>query len=910
MPNRITIDDALSVASPSPVNEIYSAYPGLKRYGVQIRESTAGKDWRGEPYAGRKMEFYPPDESYNPNPGKPTVELFSKDVSPDDVMGEIFSHYLPRVDKEFGAARDRFISSIDGRQKQMLLGDYEHQMRSGAFEDRKPTFDQWLSGSGGDAFFRGYVANQYPKEFYRSDQVAMFQPLMNKLKTEATAITFDDAMSARESQIVGTGGNPSPSLGLDEQFESRPDAGGKLRTVIAPAPKSAENINFGASLKQNIVADEETKRREIAKSLFPDDPKGIERVGFVDGVASYVDDEGQLRRVSPKLASGTAIAIASFPEAIGSAIGSLATGNPISGAAIGGMGGAALKRGLSGLMFDEPVTAGGVATEMAAEGALNIVTGVAGKGVVKFSDRGRIVDFTPKDIQATERVISDVKTKFGIDLDLAQASGDRKLIALRNYVARYPGKSAQLIQALDEANNDNFEVAANKILDLIARAEPSEISGASAVNAAQIVLRASRESVYNDVDPLYRAAYNSVPHVTDERVLNFLQLPRFQKAFKAGQELYAIEQGARVTPKRSNTEILTQRNENGSFVRNTNRTESTLTDAEKVTRDITEGAREDLGGGLTRVTRVNQRTSTITNPSLRELEYTKRALDREIEGLAESGSRHKARALRQQRDQFVVAMDAIPDSRWRLARQRYGELINERVTPLERSPVGVLAGIDDAKLATAAAKIFSDPNTSAQQIRNTRSALSIQDPDAWNGIVRQWLGGKLNVALKETQTGSVVNPAGKFRQAVYGTPTDRAKAEAMLPANAAKVFDEFMGAIEKLSSTPIRGSDTASNQLITEQLKGKALAAISWIISPRQAARSAAEDRALESGVESLTNALLNPQKRNQLRQVARMAPSTRQAILLSSILSGQAVQAAVAAPDDSMPPALGRTGQ
>jgi hypothetical protein len=110
----------------------------------------------------------------------------------------------------------------------------------------------------------------------------------------------------------------------------------------------------------------------------------------------------------------------------------------------------------------------------------------------------------------------------------------------------------------------------------------------------------------------------------------------------------------------------------------------------------------------------------------------------------------------------------------------------------------------------------------------------------------------------------------------------------MLPADAADAFDDLMIAAQKLASTPIGGSDTARNLQITEQLKGRALAALSWIISPRQAARNAAEQRALDRGITSLTEALIDPGKRKQLRQIARMSDATQQAIQLSTLLGGQ----------------------
>lgn len=172
-----------SVATPKGATELNAQYPGLQQFGIQIKDSTGGgTDWRGQPYSGRKMEFYPPNESYNPNPGKPTIELFSKDMTSKDALGEVFSHYLPQVDPQFREARSKFIASIDPQQKKMLMGDYQDQLRSGLFpKDQRPSFDQWLNTNGGDAFFRGYVADQYPKNYYRPDQVAMFEPLMQRI---------------------------------------------------------------------------------------------------------------------------------------------------------------------------------------------------------------------------------------------------------------------------------------------------------------------------------------------------------------------------------------------------------------------------------------------------------------------------------------------------------------------------------------------------------------------------------------------------------------------------------------------------------------------------------------------------------------------------------------------------------
>lgn len=172
-----------SQPAPTLLDSVYSEYPALKKYDFKLKDSMAGGvDWRGEPYSGRKLEFYPPGEEYNPYPGTPTIEQFSKDMGSKDVLGEIFSHYLPSVDPAFGASKQSFLQSITQSQKEeMLKPDYENDIKEGTIP-AGTTFEQWLSGVGGDAYFRGYIADQYPKDSYTPEQIKIFYDLMNRLK--------------------------------------------------------------------------------------------------------------------------------------------------------------------------------------------------------------------------------------------------------------------------------------------------------------------------------------------------------------------------------------------------------------------------------------------------------------------------------------------------------------------------------------------------------------------------------------------------------------------------------------------------------------------------------------------------------------------------------------------------------
>lgn len=656
---------------------------------------------------------------------------------------------------------------------------------------------------------------------------------------------FDQAVEATMSQA-----QPILREGRREggPFDLVPDpVSGQLLTVPVKPP---ERSNFWASTMAALPEDPQTQMRVLARSLFPDDPNGEQRVGVFNGRPVYIDDAGQMRHVAGQGLNLLAHVAANTPEAIGGIAGA-ATPFPVAGSAAGAAGMRALKRGASAYFFDEPVTPGSLATEVATEAGLNLLTGGVGKLGAKAATRGKIVkDFSPRDLAKAEQTREYVKRTTGIDLDLAQASGDAQLIALRNFAARYPGKSAEIVQAANEASLGQFDQATSRVLDLVAKAGPSEFLGQRGVNAASLAIKAAREKVYNQTRPLYDAAYASVPEVKDPAIVDYLKLPHFDAAYKTGQRIAKLE---------------------------------------------------------------GQEVPKNAAPSLRALDYTKRALDDKIESLIDAGKRQEGRALKIRRDEFVAAVDAIPNQQWQQARQAYSQLISRDVAPLEDGAVGVLAKVKFAKNATAAAKVLSDPSMPVSQIALVKDALSRQEPEAYRGLVRQWLAQQYNLAQKETQRGAVVNAAGKFRQRVYGTPEAQERAKAMLPAGATDAFNDLMLAAEKLASAPIGGSDTAGNLQITEQLKRNSLGKLRWLVSPvattKGAITDAAEQRAIDEGLRSLAEALTDSTKRHQLQQVVRIKDPTRRLVQLSTFLGqvGAVGVSTVSGEEDRIPPAAQR---
>lgn len=590
----------------------------------------------------------------------------------------------------------------------------------------------------------------------------------------------------------------------------------------------ADKANFGASFKAGVIADPETQRREIAKSLFPDDPNGAQRIGFMEGAPVYVDEHGQLKRVSPGIIGGLAETTANVPEAVGAVVGSFATGNPISGAAVGGAGGRAAKRAVSEVLFDEPASPASVGKEMLTEGAINLAAAGIGKGIAGFAGRGKIVDFSPQNVRTAEQARQYVKQSTGIDLDLAQASGDRKLLALRDYAARYPGRTAELIQAADEAAAGQLDNATNRVLDSIAKSTPSEIAGKNGINAAKMVIDAATAIRDKAVAPYYEAART-------------------------------VTLGADVVADISADPLVSRA-------------------AKRVAKDPV----------------YQRKLKDLPENSVGYWHQVKRNLDAGYSTAKTSGDKTAA-------SEYVDAAKQLnkklgdASAEYARANELYAKATKETIEPLQSSLIGVLSEIKDPVASRAAVKIFSDPNVTPAAINLAKTALEKESPEAYAGLVRQYLAHRWNQALKTTQGGDVINPAGKFRQSVYGTPADRDRMRAMLPAGAASAFDDLMLAMEKLSRTPlgasrVAGSNTFRDQELNEALKGQGAIVFRYLTSPRKSIQDAAEERAKQQSIGAITEALLDPAKRSQLRQVAHMQPSTKQAILLSGILSGQAV--------------------
>lgn len=639
---------------------------------------------------------------------------------------------------------------------------------------------------------------------------------------------------------------------------------GLAGSVTMPEPTEARGSfgrNFAPAMDANLLRDPETARKAIAEHLFPGDPNGASKVGFVDGKPVFFNEKGQIEYVTGGKTNFIANMVANVPEMVAGTVGAFSP-SPVGTSALLSTGARSLKNVAVGALYGEPQTWQGNLKDAAIEGGTALATGGIAKGAISAINRGRAIDLTPDEVARAMAVRDKLKADTGIDIDLALASGDNRLLAVRNYLAQGVSSASGKIQAADAAARSQFDDATQRVLDAISGAKPTDELGQAGVNAAQAALKAARKAASDKVRPLYDAAYEAVPFVNDKEVLRFMGLPYFRQAMAAGRRIAALEGRGRPTRVVSagapeTTGVVSERGALGEIVDRT-------------------------------VTSPAIAAKTETGYSLQDFDYLKQGLDDVAEGLMAKGKRKEAAALIQRKNELVRVLDERSGGAYKAARAAYAQEAKASIEPLENGVVGVLAKIKNPKAATAAAKIFSDPlNVNPRQIQLVRMALAQQDPEAFDGLVRQFVANAWNKARTVTQRANETNAPGKLYQAVWGNENARNNLTAALGQDKAQGFVALMSAAEALSKAPTTGSDTAIKLQIQKILDGFSGFLSRGILSPRESIGRAVTESVADRNALRLWEGLNDPAKVRQLRMALAIPDEKRRIAYLSSFILG-----------------------
>lgn len=164
--------------------DVANQFPRLQPY---LNQTQVIEGKKSSPNDDRVLEFYPPWESENPNPGKITLQLFDqlKGGALTNALGGDLLHHIgaidPKtkkpIDPQYYALKQQVINARTPRQAALDRRIYANEVRN---EGERRSYQDWLDQSRIDAYIRGYVTpdmtGKYPDEWRKNgfyDEPAM-----------------------------------------------------------------------------------------------------------------------------------------------------------------------------------------------------------------------------------------------------------------------------------------------------------------------------------------------------------------------------------------------------------------------------------------------------------------------------------------------------------------------------------------------------------------------------------------------------------------------------------------------------------------------------------------------------------------------------------------------------------------
>lgn len=583
------------------------------------------------------------------------------------------------------------------------------------------------------------------------------------------------------------------------QAEAAPDFAGELlrapeaeRTHLAPI-EGGRDAGIGGSFVTGFASDDAEAIQYLASELYPDEDMGeaVKRFGKRDGQLYHRGDDGKVYKALPSgwsmrdFVAGLAANVGpSIPAVAGAVTGIMtAPGSPALAipAAMGvGAAGEMGRQKIGDMLMGDASTAEGPLDanygSVAFEGAIN----AAGQGVGELASKGlgrhAVREIDRLDLNAAKQSYAEADDA-GVRITPAEATGSPSLGIQQKLLANRVETADEMNEFLGERSEEVIR-SWNSSLDDISRAADAEDVGKGTRSAARKALSSFRAALRAKAKPVYDKAYANPVEFT-ESLEDLLQRPVMNDALAKARNLAA--------------------NEGIPF--------------NQFFADIADD-------GAVTVTRV---------PDARGWDYVKRGLD-EILGSDKAinkrtgGMNNLGRIVSGIKTDLMAHLDDLnPD--YAKARAIYSEGAGEVTTAME-SALGVLAKTKDTNVLKAAKHIFDPRTRSPEMVKTLRVSLAKADPQAWQAIKRLYMQDVTTDALRITEMGDVVNPAGKLYKA-FSNPRVQANLRAAMTRPEWSRMQDLLAVYKKAASVPGMRSDTAMNLefMAKEEAAGRPLLA-------------------------------------------------------------------------------------
>ena len=650
---------------------------------------------------------------------------------------------------------------------------------------------------------------------------------------------------------------PAPSAPSNGGYAERL-FGNNEKAVPGPSPRApAETIGIGGAAKGSFASTPQEAIDYYAGTMYPDEPIEAARQRFsVDGGrVFYTDEQGQkqpaVQGILPRLASGAGPAL---PVVAGTATG-IATAPLLMGGPLGMVGSMAATGGAASLgevarqkigdwmgLTDPNINPTPVVTE---GGTAMFGQGVA-RGLGAVQQRYTVPDIARYDPQRTAQNYAKAQQQ-GVTITPAEATNLPSLTAAQKRLGNITPTS-DVMQDFYEGRNVQVTDTFNRFLD-----------GITKTGSADDIANSARQAARDVIDETVAARSKAAA-------------PYYQRAFEA-------EQKVDIRP--------------------------IIDDLDGRMASAKGGIRDALGRAKTLLMRTDvPQGANEPETRFRALHEAKMALDDMIESAGQTGmGRTAKREIVGVKNALLKAMDDVsPD--YKQARQIFSTE-SETVDRVVNSTVKILADLKDTKAQNAAMTILNPAQNSPSSVAQARALIEGKSPEAWQGIKRLFLQQKMDEAFRISETGDVVNPAGKLYAAVMKGPM-RANLQAAMTGKEWGTFSDMMDVFRMASRVKPVGSDTAWNQAINKEAaeKGRPLwAKIVRNANPAQLIRSAEEwltNRSVEKQAQDMVRLVTsgNPDVAQTLKQLRQVTPgSARHKVMLGHLVS----QGLVAGADEAL---------
>lgn len=663
------------------------------------------------------------------------------------------------------------------------------------------------------------------------------------------------------SEMYGEGLRPAKIQQQDGEvrglLQTREEPTGDISTITTkPIMRPAEGVpeeqeaGFLTSIETGIVDDPQTKINILSKRM--DIP--VERFGITEGEIVYQGEDGYFHYAMPhkgfgKLKTMGASMIAHSPEiALATA---LSPGGP-GMAAVGGAGGAGIRKGLGALLYDEPQTTAKNVGEMAMAGAFSWAGAKTGKGAIKGIDLSRgkqgarlmkAAGRSRERISLPEvKAMSKLGKKHGIDLLPPQTTRSPELISRFNILGDLP-ETADAIGTVRRGQYEQIQSAITKYINSVSPEAVTKIgTGEKAVKAAQKAIFSAKTIRANKAKPLYTEAFAKAPKINIKPVIGF------------------IDDELKTAKGKIRSELIRAKNI-----------------LEKP--DLPKEVLFDAKGMPLKTAKISYDTS------LKGLHASKMEFDDIMASSKQTGLGNTVkRNYGQIRKLLLNQIDeASPD--YAKARKIFAgdsEVFNQIAS--KKGIIGRLAKLEGEEAEKASKLIF---RSSPQVIKKARNAIiKHSDEKVWDNLVKVHLQDSFE-GIKETVTGGITNVGGRFRQKVFGDVAHRKMLRAAMTDQQYKYLDDFAKVLDRTGLLLGKESTTAIRQLQLKEMgevAGTSAQIAKAIAYPLHTWKMALKDRVERAFggkyAENLAEAMTSRKGAEQLQKMLQLKPGSQNLII------------------------------